>query len=400
KAPYEVLRIKYRKGNHILEHYNSLLKIKLTKFNGFFESYEVSDINIRDLDALIKSIEELVEKLPQVNKIQLALIKTAANIQSRVNMIIPLAVIENSLTLQSDGVLSVFSSLYQHYLACELLEQGCILCARSYISKNQLDILIDIELQLYTRMFEIEKDLRNGRVESCVKWCLEQKTHFKKSSSVFFLKVRIYEFSHLIKSGQTSEAFQYAVKHFSAPLPKGQKLVEDVLCLLAYNDQSSHAFSQFFTSGSLDNLIHEFLTEYKIINGLNDGYSDFSCIIQYGLMALRTRFLKCDIIRSCDNVNDFNVNCPSCNDLFREIASALPYPCRSSSIVRCRLTKKFYGNEDHLFTTHDGHVYSSEVFIYMAYQCRSNILSTPFSALKQAGAIVMTNYSEYTLLLE
>ncbi|KAF0992029.1 hypothetical protein HZS_1753, partial [Henneguya salminicola] len=348
RAPYEHFRIKYRKGNHILELTAFRIKNIINKFNAFFESDEVEDINVEEIDDLIIVLGEYIQKLKRIESV---LISYCEGMEQRIDLFKPLSTLGNNINVNSDNVLKIFTQIYHNYLACELLDRGYIKTARLYISKNQLENLIEIELFLYNRMVEIELELEHGNIEACIRWCKEQKTNLKTSTSLFFLKIRIYEFSQMIKNHKINEAYQYALRYFSAPSEIGQKLVEEAICLLACTNHNSDAFSSFFSSHTLEELISDFRKEYKTINGLNNGTSDFCAIIHYGLMAVRTR--------SCD-IKDFNVNCPSCNELFREIANSLPFPSRPASFVKCRLSNKFYGSDQDLFATPQGFVYSSE----------------------------------------
>lgn len=349
KPPYELLRLKYRKGHHIIQLFSKRIKQVLYKCYRYFHSLNFADANVNDIDRLINEIESFIARLQKLDTIANTL---CDNMCTRLAIFRPLSQIEINLGNESGPVLPQFTEAFRIFLATELLERGYIKTARLYISRFQIDCLIDAELLMYDRLFELERELEQGKIGGCGKWCKEQKACLKKRDSQFVLKLNIYAFAQLIKASKIDEAFRFAVKHFSAPPDTGRDLLEKALCMLASLNPYHEALSVFFSDGYLKELVNDFRVEYKSVNGLEGGWNNFNILFQYGIMALHTRY--------CDRRTDFNINCPSCNEIFHKISCHIPFPMRSGSFFKCPLAKKFIKPHEEILATPDGHVYSAE----------------------------------------
>lgn len=114
---------------------------------------------------------------------------------------------------------------------------------------------------------------------------------------------------------------------------------------------------------NFDEIIYKFPIEFKKVTGLRSSESDFSILIQYGLITLRTRF--CVVFKRSCNDGTYKISlCPVCNPVMRDYAKKLPILGRTESYVWCPILKKFCNSQDKYRMTPEGAVYTLKVGFY------------------------------------
>ena len=145
-----------------------------------------------------------------------------------------------------------------------------------------------VDVDVYTRVGGIVKDLRNRDCTSALSWCAQHAAKLRKSRSKLQFCLHRQVFIELVRNDKVQEAIQYAKANLSSFAPTYAEEFQQAAALVAMRlIPGSYTCTTLFDEQRWDELIDMLRTAMFTIYGLPD-ISPLEIHIEAGLSALKT----------------------------------------------------------------------------------------------------------------
>ncbi|KAK5170439.1 GID complex subunit containing RING finger motif [Saxophila tyrrhenica] len=212
-----------------------------------------------------------------------------------------------------------------------LLRQGYTESAKELAREKDIDYLVDVNV--FEESGKIEKSLREGKMQDCLTWCVENKQALKKIDSNLESELRLQQFIELARSGemkQRLEAMVYARKHLAGG--QDPKFALQAAGLLAQSpDTHVEPYRTMFSPTRYTEIAQTFLRTHHELFAL-PSQPLLYIALSAGLSALKTPACHSEYALQPSTLTGAPV-CPICSTELNELARNVPYAHHTKSFM-------------------------------------------------------------------
>ncbi|ODO08072.1 hypothetical protein I350_03655 [Cryptococcus amylolentus CBS 6273] len=220
------------------------------------------------------------------------------------------------------------------------LESAKALAQAQHIEASTYDVLVDIKL--FAELVKIEKALvENHSCAEALAWCGENRGTLKKTKNNLEFTVRLQEFIELCRKRDTTAAVAYARKNLSSWAATHMADFQKGMTLLVFGERTGViGYRTLYDQSRWESVRDQFRETFLDIYA-QPSQPLLSLSLSAGLASLR--------LPSCVHHTQMvtgNVDCPTCDENLRVLASEVPMSHHVNSTIVCRISGEVMDSEN------------------------------------------------------
>ncbi|KYQ90022.1 lissencephaly type-1-like protein [Tieghemostelium lacteum] len=347
RAPYESLNKSFRVSQKLLEKDLSVILNSINDLNKKKSTISKADANTT-IDKLLNKAQSLKRKLEEIK------VEEENDIK---RLRIRIEHFKKVLTQQDDKFqVEQFNEIRVNRIVVDyLLREGYYDSAILLSKQERIQDFVDIGIFLSGKKV-VDGLLKQDCTEG-LSWCNENKSKLKKIKSNLEFNLRIQEFIELVRANRLLDAISYSRTHLSPNSQTNMKEIQQAMATLVFQkDTTCDKYKSLFDHQRWLDLISQFKNDNFVLHNLTT-HSLLDIAMQSGLSALKTE--------TCSEHDDYNINCPLCNEQFHTLAEPLPVSLKSHSSLVCRITGEIMNEDNYPMVLPNGNVYSKNALTEM-----------------------------------
>ncbi|ORX36619.1 putative negative regulation of gluconeogenesis-related protein [Kockovaella imperatae] len=423
RTPYELLRRSHRSAQRQVE---KDFKIIQSGLNDLVKRASTAEPGPSSHDSVIKQLDQVGERVkglkrklddlqpredaPSVLKSRLKYVESLGKGEKTAS--------EHSSLAPPETEAGTDRTL-DRYIVDYLLRTGRVKAAQALAVHQGIEDYADIKL--FAELTKIEKALIERRsVTEALAWCGENRGTLKKTKNDLEFALRLQEFIELCRHRDVTGAITYSRKNLAAWAPTHMQEIQQGMTLLVFGERTGvSAYRKLYETERWQHVRHQFRETFLNLYGLptqpllalalSAGLSSLrlpSCAphVKPSTSPLSPKSPTVPLLPSAPSLHDLeqvlstigagidhltapiggvptspeddmhehpetlvgNVDCPTCGEDMKILASEVPMSHHVNSTIVCRISGKVMDSQNEPMAFPNGHVYSSKALEEMA----------------------------------